>query len=97
MALADWTLTDVSERIVESAPRLKDPVMASALPDEARQDTPIITGILQHLAILAASGPHRGKNGELAVMRRDLLVFLALRDLQIEKVSAARVRRAPDN
>ncbi len=97
MGLADWTLKDLGDRMVRISRQLHDPVLAGELLSEARQDTPIVADILHHIAVATASGPRRGKNGELAGMHHDLLVFLALRDLQLEEVSAARVRRATDN
>jgi hypothetical protein len=97
MALVDWTLKNLGEHMARIARKLHDPVLAGELLSEARQDTPIVADILHHIAVAAASGPHRGKSGDLAIMRRDLLLFLALRELEREEVMIARARRAGTN
>lgn len=97
MGLMNWTLKDLGVGMERMARRLRDPLLAAELLFEARQDTPIVADILHHIAVATASGSRRGKNGELAVLRRDLLVFLALRDLQHEELAAMRVRRASGN
>ena len=97
MALTNWTLRDLGAGMERMARQLRDPVLAAELLDQARQDTPIVADTLHHIAVATASGPRRGKNRELELLRRDLLLFLALRELEQEELAAARVRRACAN
>jgi hypothetical protein len=97
MALADWTLMELGTCMERAARQLRDPVTAGKLLDQARKDTPLVADILHLIAVTTASGPHRGRNRELEPMRRDLLLFLALRELEQEELAAARVRRVSGN
>lgn len=97
MGLNQWTLKDLGAGMERIARQLRDPVLAGELLDQARQDTPLVADILHYIAVATASGPRRGKNRDLELMRRDLLLFLALRELEQQEVAAARVRRASGN
>jgi hypothetical protein len=97
MGLNQWTLRELGTGMERMARQLRDPVLAAELLDQARQDTPLIADILHHLAVATASGPRRSRNRELELLRRDLLLFLALRELQLEEISRARVRRESGN
>jgi hypothetical protein len=97
MGLADWTLKEVGERMVRLAQELRDPVLASELLAEARQDTPIIADVLHHIAVLAVAGGPRGKNRDLQFFRRDLLLFLAIRELAQEEKMAHRAGEVSSN
>lgn len=97
MALADWTLMELGTCMERAARQLRDPVTAGELLDQARKDTPLVADMLHLIAVTTASGPQRGKNRDLQLMRRDLLLFLALRELTHEETAAARIRRANEN
>ena len=97
MGLADWTLKELGARMEQISRRLRDPALAGELLSEARQDTPIVAGILHHIAVVTVSGPRRGKNKDLELLRRDLLLLLAVRELQQEDLVASRVRCASVN
>ena len=79
------------------ARQIRDPVLAGELLDQARQDTPLVADMLHVIAVAAASAPHRGRNKDLELMRRDLLFFLALRELEQEETTAKRTRQVSSN
>jgi hypothetical protein len=97
MGLADWTLKELGDRMVRISRQLHDPVLAGELLSEARQDTPLVADILYHIAVATLSGPRRGRNKDLELLRRDLLLFLALRELAQEEMTAQRVRQVGSN
>ena len=96
MGLADWTLNELGAAMDRMTRQLRDPVLAGELLDQARQDTPL-ADILQHIAVATVSGPRRGRNRDLELLRRDLLLFLALRELEQKETTAMQARQVNSN
>jgi len=73
--------------------KLDDPEARSDLLEKARSDTPIIEGLIQRVALLHAMKNHGKSHPEAILMaHRDLVVFLALREME-RREQASRMRR----
>lgn len=97
MGLNQWTLKKLGAGMERMARQLRDPVLAGEFLDQARQDTPLVADILQHIAVATVSGPRRGRNRDLELLRRDLLLFLTLRELEQKETTAMQARQVNSN
>ena len=82
MTLSTITPEELNRSLREVTERLEDEKSIGPLLDSARADTPIIEMIIGVLASLLQAEPQPGRGEALRAVRRDLKIFLALRDIE---------------
>jgi hypothetical protein len=78
-------LEDFMQCVVKVNKRLENMDTCHSLLEEARQDTPIIAGILEQMKQLEAHPDSEMKRRGHLAAHRDMTVFLALRELQAQQ------------
>lgn len=82
MNLSDLNIDVFFSCVAEVHRQPSDPDEQPRLLDAAREDTPIINGILREFMAMVALDRHRKHRKAIAIAQRDLVIFLALRAME---------------
>jgi len=92
MNVSDLNLDGLCENLVRVGAQLSTPSTLRALLDRARADTPIIDEFIGQIELMAQDKSLKHRKRVLELAKRDLHIFLALREIEREQHDKAESR-----